>query len=54
MLRFGKIKVAKEEFHGAKKPIKISDVNVDNTVIPKSLETKNNFEYLIEYLSEVI
>ena len=32
MLRFGKTKVAKKEFYGAKKPLEIWDVNVDNTV----------------------
>ena len=32
MLIFVKIKVPKEEFYGSKKPIKIWDVNVDNTV----------------------
>ena len=32
MLRFGKIKVAKEEFYGAKKPIKNWDLYVDNIV----------------------
>ena len=35
MLRFSKAKVAKEHFYGAKKPIKIRDVNVDNIVISK-------------------
>ena len=29
MLRFGKTKVAKEEFHGVKKPVKCLDVNLD-------------------------
>ena len=29
----GKTKAAKEEFYGAKKPIKIWDVDVDNIVI---------------------
>ena len=53
MLRFGKIKVAKEEFYGAQKPLKISDVNVDNIVISKLVETKNNSKYLIECLDEV-
>ena len=38
MLRFGKRKVAKEEFYGAKRPIKIWDVNVDNIVISKLVE----------------
>ena len=32
-LRFGETKVAKEEFYGAKKAIKIWDVDVDNAVI---------------------
>ena len=30
MMRFGETKVAKEKFHGAKKPMKIWDVNVNN------------------------
>ena len=38
MLRFFEIKVAK-------RPIKIWDVNIDNTVILKSVETKNNSRY---------
>ena len=42
MLRFGKIKAAKEEFYRANKPIKILDVDVDNIVISKLFETKNN------------
>ena len=29
-------------------------VNVDNIVISKLVETKNNFHYLIRYLDEVI
>ena len=33
MLRFGKTKVTKEDFHATKKPIKVWDVNVDNIVI---------------------
>ena len=31
MLRFGKTKIAKEEFYSTKKPIKIWDVNVDKS-----------------------
>ena len=54
MLRFGKIKVAKEKFYGAKKPIKIWDVNVDNIVISKLIERNNNYKYLTGYLDEVI
>ena len=41
MSRFGKTKVEKEDFYGAKKPIKIWDVDVDNIVISKLVETKN-------------
>ena len=33
MLSFGKTKVAKRKFYGAKKPINIWDVNADNIVI---------------------
>ena len=33
MLRFHKIKVAKEKFYNAKKPIKIWDVNAENIII---------------------
>ena len=54
MFRFGKTTVAKEEFYGAKQPIKIQNVDVDNIVISKSIETKNNSKYLIEYLDEVV
>ena len=43
MLRFGK---AKEDFFGAKEPIKI--------VISKLVKRKNNSKYLIGYLDEVI
>ena len=46
MLRFGKAKVAKEDFFGAKEPIKI--------VISKLVKRKNNSKYLIGYLDEVI
>ena len=42
MLRFGKTKIAKGKFYAAKKPIKICDVNVDNIVISKLIETKTN------------
>ena len=37
-----------------KKPIKNWNVNVDNKIISKLVETKNNSKYLIEYLDEVI
>ena len=54
MLRFGETKVAKETFYGAKTPINIWDVNVDNVVIWKLVETKTNSKYLIGYLDKVI
>ena len=54
MLRFGKIKLEEEEFHGAKKTAKMWDVNVNNTVISKLVEAKNNYKYLIEYLDDII
>ena len=43
-----------EKFYGAKRPINIWDVNVDNTVISKLVETKTNSKYLIGYLDKVI
>ena len=54
MLRFGKTKVAKGKFYDAKRPINIWDVNVDNIVILKLVETKTNFKYLIGYLDKAI
>ena len=54
MLRFDETKVAKEELYGAKKPINVWNVNVDNIVISNLTETKNNSKYLIGYLDEVI
>ena len=54
MLRSGKTKVAKEEFYGAKTLMKTWDVNVDNIVISKLVQAKNNSKYLIGYLDEVL
>ena len=54
MLRFDKIKVAKEEFCSAKKSINIWDVDVNNIVISKLIEMKNNSKHFIGYLDEVI
>ena len=54
MLRFGETKVAKEEFYGAKKLIKIWGVVVNNIVISKLVETDNNSKYLNGYLDKVI
>ena len=45
MLRFGQIKLPKEKFYNAKKPLKVWDVSVDNMVISKFVETKNKSKY---------
>ena len=44
MSRFGKTKVANEEFYGAKKLIKVWNVNVDNIVVLKSINAKTNYK----------
>ena len=54
MLRFGKIKEAREELYGAQKLIEFWDVNADNIVISKLVDTKNNSKYFIGYLDKVI
>ena len=54
MLRFGETKVSKEKFYRARKPINIWDVNVDNIVISKLVESNINSKYLIGYLDKVI
>ena len=54
MLRFGETKVTKQKFYAAKKLIKIWDVNVDDIVISKLIETKTYSKYLIGYLNKVI
>ena len=41
-------------FGEIKKPINIWDVNVDNIVISKLIETKTNSKYLIGYLDKAI
>ena len=46
LLRFGKKKVTKEKYYAAKKTINILDVNIDNIVISKLIETKTNSKYL--------
>ena len=43
-----------EKFYAAKRPIKIWDVNVDNIVTSKLVETKTNSKYLIGYLDKTI
>ena len=47
MLRTAKVK--KEKFMLLQKAIKIWNVSVDNIVISKSVKTKANSRYLIEY-----
>ena len=47
-----RIKIAKEKFYAAKKPIEIWDFNVDNIVISKLVKTKTNSKYLIGYLDK--
>ena len=42
LLRFSKTKVAKEEFHGAKKPIEIWNVAVSNILTSRLNEMKIN------------
>ena len=49
MLRFGERKITKEKFYAAEKRIKIWDVNVDNIVISKLVNTKASSKYLIGY-----
>ena len=46
--------IAKETFYAAKRPTKIWDVNVDNTIISKLVKTKTNSKYLIRYLDKTI
>ena len=41
----------KKKYYGAKKPIKVWDVDVAN--ISKLTETKNNSKYLIRYLDDI-
>ena len=47
MLGSGEKEIAKQKFYAAEKPIKIWDVNVDNIVVSKLIETKTNSKYLI-------
>ena len=54
MMRFGDRKIAKETFYAAKRPINICDVNIDNIVISKLVQTKTNSKYLIGYLDKTI
>ena len=51
ILRFDKTKVAENKLFGTKK---IWAVRVNNRVISKLFETKNNSKYLLGYLDEVV
>ena len=42
MLRLGKTKITKQEFYGTEEPIKIGHNDVDNIVVSKSIEAKEN------------
>ena len=54
MIKYVKTEIVKENFYAAKKPMKIWDVNIDNTLISKLVKTKTNFKYLIGYLDKDI
>ena len=54
MLKYVETKILKEIFYDAKKLINIRDINANNTVISKLVETRTNSKYLIEYLDKVI
>ena len=43
-----------QKFYSAEEPIKIWIVSIDNIVILKVVETKNNSKHLIGYLIEII
>ena len=43
-----------QKFYSAEEPIKIWIVSIDNIVILKVVETKNNSKHLIGYLVEII
>ena len=48
------MKVAEDGFYDAKKLTKILEVDINNIVISKLVETKTNSKYLIVYLDKVI
>ena len=54
MVRFREIKIAKEKFYAAKRPIDIYDIYVDNIVISNLVKTKTNSKYLIGYLDKAV
>ena len=46
ILKFDTTKVSREEFYGAKKPMRFWYVNWDNIIISKLVESKNNSKSL--------
>ena len=54
MLKYGDTKLAKEKFYVAKNLINTWDVNVENIVFSKLVETRTNSKYLTGYLGNVI
>ena len=46
--------ITKENFYAGKRPIKIWDVNVDNTVTSKLVKSTTNSKYFIAYLDKAI
>ena len=46
MVKFERTEIAKEKFYAGKKPIQISDVNVDNIISSKLVQTKTNSKHL--------
>ena len=54
MLGFGKTNVIKGTILWCNKSIKIWNVDVDNIIISKLIETRHNSKCLIEYLDDVI
>ena len=47
VVRFGEIEMAKEKFYAPKSPVKIWDVNTDNTVVSKLVEAKSTSKHFI-------
>ena len=47
-------KSSKISFYDVQKPIRTRDVDVDNMVILKLFQTKNNSKYLIKYFDNVM
>ena len=45
MLRFGETKIAKEKVYATKEKKSIWNINIDNIVISKLVETKTNSKY---------